>query len=368
MKVCRACGHENTVEGAKFCGRCGAPLGPEHPAEAKESGKRREAGGDGGRTKSRDAAKAERRRGGKRWSWWGCVLAVPMVLVLAVVVGVGISVWHTLSRAPVTQPGTLPAGTVRMFGGMSFVWVPKQDGTGFWIGQYEVTQAQWEQVMGVNPSGFAAVGDGTWPVESVSWHDCQEFIREFNLRYGLKARLPQEAEWVHAFRGGGRIRWQVGQAFDPDLLHRLLDVPQQDTEGSAEQETEEEREDDGEEQGSDGGMSVGDWWSRSESAGGDSVDADRPQEGPRPVGSSAPNLLKIYGMLGNVWEWCDDRRGRGGVLRPVMGGSFREGGRSVVVTAPPRKLMEADESADDVGFRLLIPGEGTGGTEEGRNR
>ncbi len=61
---------------------------------------------------------------------------------------------------------------------------------GFWVGKYEVTQAQWVAVMGDNPSTFH--GDGL-PVETISWNDCQEFIRKLNQRAEIMFRLPTEA-------------------------------------------------------------------------------------------------------------------------------------------------------------------------------
>ena len=70
---------------------------------------------------------------------------------------------------------------------------------GFWLGKYEVTQAQWQSVMGSNPSRFK--GDNR-PVETVSWDDCQQFIRKLNTAMGGLARMPTEAEWEYACRAG----------------------------------------------------------------------------------------------------------------------------------------------------------------------
>ena len=68
------------------------------------------------------------------------------------------------------------------------------------IGETEVTQALWEAVMGDNPSYY--VGDMNRPVESVSWDDCQQFITQLNQMTGMNFRLPTEAEWEFAARGG----------------------------------------------------------------------------------------------------------------------------------------------------------------------
>ena len=110
--------------------------------------------------------------------------------------------------------------------GMDFVWIPAgsfQMGSmaseadtderpvrevrisrGFWMGKYEVTQAQWERVMGSNPSSFKACGSRC-PVEDVSWHETRAFIEKFialDAGRGNRYRLPTEAEWEYAARGG----------------------------------------------------------------------------------------------------------------------------------------------------------------------
>ena len=70
---------------------------------------------------------------------------------------------------------------------------------GYWLGKYEVTQAQWQSVMGSNPSKFQG---GSRPVEQVSWEDCQRFIDTVNSQLNCRARLPTEAEWENACRAG----------------------------------------------------------------------------------------------------------------------------------------------------------------------
>ncbi|MEO5371606.1 MAG: SUMF1/EgtB/PvdO family nonheme iron enzyme [Magnetococcus sp. DMHC-1] len=108
--------------------------------------------------------------------------------------------------------------------GMEFVWVPGGTfwmgcGTwipecyaderplhvvtldGYWLGRYEVTQGQWQSVMGSNPSRFKK-GDH-FPVEQVTWHNAQEFIHKLNVQSDGKFRLPSEAEWEYACRSGG---------------------------------------------------------------------------------------------------------------------------------------------------------------------
>src|SRR5215470_4318881 len=79
----------------------------------------------------------------------------------------------------------------------------------FYLGKHEVTQGQWQAVMGNNPRQFT--GDPNRPVEMVSWDDVQEFIRRLNSREGgAMYRLPTEAEWEYAARAGSMTRWSFG--------------------------------------------------------------------------------------------------------------------------------------------------------------
>ena len=107
--------------------------------------------------------------------------------------------------------------------GMKFAWIPpgafimgspkgekerKEDETqhnvklsnGFYMGIYTVTQGQWEEVMGNNPSRFK--GEKNRPVDTVSWNDCQEFIKKLRARDKKPYRLPTESEWEYACRAG----------------------------------------------------------------------------------------------------------------------------------------------------------------------
>lgn len=87
---------------------------------------------------------------------------------------------------------------------------------GYWIGKYEITQWQWEEIMGSNPSRFK-LGD-KYPVESVSWEDVQQFIQKLNSRVGLSFRLPTEAEWEKAARGKDQRKYPWGSDSPSCLL------------------------------------------------------------------------------------------------------------------------------------------------------
>jgi len=129
----------------------------------------------------------------------------------------------------------------------------------FYLGKYEVTQGQWQAVMGTNPSAFP--GDPNRPVDQVSWDEAQAFINKLNAMEGVKLyRLPTEAEWEYAARAGSTTIYSFGN--DPKQL--------------------------------------GDYaWYRGNA-----------EHHSHPVGQKQPNTWGLHDMLGNVWEWVHDWEGK----------------------------------------------------------
>ncbi len=214
----------------------------------------------------------------------------------------------------------------------------------YWIGKYEVTQAEWEAVMGNNPSYFRGAN---LPVESVSWYDCIEYCNRLSQREGLTPaytidktrqdpnntnqydnvkwtvtvnwsangyRLPTEAEWEYAAGGG-----QLSKSFTYSGSGTINDVA---------------------------------WFSNNS------------DYTTHPVGTKQANELGLYDMSGNVWEWCWDwynenistganpRGPNGGVLRVLRGGSWNDDG--VNCRSVGRDGDSAGGRGRDFGFRLLM--------------
>ena len=222
------------------------------------------------------------------------------------------------------------AGESRVFDGMEFVWIPAGEfrmgstseeadaveqpvtqvriSRGFWLGKHEVTQAEWQGLMGTNPSHFS--GCGQCPVESVSWEDAQEFIGRLNAMDGAGTyRLPTEAEWEYAARAG-----TTGDRYgNLDAIAWC---------------------------GGNGGSRT------------------------HPVGQKVPNAWGLYDMLGNVLEWVGDwydgypggtvtdPRGPGsGSHRVLRGGGW--GGNASGCRSSVRDSGPPGRRLHHLGFRLL---------------
>ena len=183
----------------------------------------------------------------------------------------------------------------------------------FYMGETEVTQALWKAVMGSNPSNFK--GDNL-PVEYVSWNDCQKFIRKLNGLTGKNFRLPTEAEWEYAARGGKKsngYKYAGSNTIDGVAWH----------------------------DGNSGSKT-------------------------HPVKTKSPNELGLYDMSGNVWEWCGDWYGSyssgfqtnptgpsSGLNRVLRGGSWYINAGDCRVSS--RDGFDPDYGLNYFGFRLVLP-------------
>ncbi len=184
----------------------------------------------------------------------------------------------------------------------------------FYLGKYEVTQEQWQAVMGSNPSNFDECGR-TCPVERVSWQDAQGFIEELNLQEGVSVyRLPTEAEWEYGARAGTQTTYHFGNA-----ANRL-----------------------------------GQYGWYDENSGGRTT---------HPVGQKRPNAWGLFDMHGNVWEWVadwygayprsavtDPRGPRTGASRVNRGGSWSSNARHC--RAASRSNDAPGDRYLNLGFRL----------------
>jgi formylglycine-generating enzyme required for sulfatase activity len=154
----------------------------------------------------------------------------------------------------------IPAGTFTMGSGQDFNDAPAHEVTisrDFWLGVHEVTQDQFAEVMGFNPS-WLAYQAGDRPVDSVTWFDAVRFCELLSEREGRTCRLPTEAEWEYACRAGTTTTWFFGDERDP--LTEYAWTPDN--------------------------CSV-----------------------PMPVGQFKPNPWGLYDILGNVYEWVADWHG-----------------------------------------------------------
>jgi formylglycine-generating enzyme required for sulfatase activity len=195
----------------------------------------------------------------------------------------------------------------------------------YWMGKYEVTQAQWQAVMKENPATFQDYAtSAVHPVEGVSWVDVQAYLARLNVRGVGRFRLPTEAEWEYAARAGStsRFPWGADDGFRELPQHAWF-------------------------------------YSRAEGRS-------------HPVGGKRPNSWGLYDLFGGVWEWCEDWYGpyppgpasdpRGpaeGTQRCIRGGSwFNE---PEALRSANRHRHPSDSRQTNLGFRLVWepPGEST---------
>lgn len=191
-----------------------------------------------------------------------------------------------------------------------------------YFGKYEVTQDQWESIMGYNPSLHK--GCPTCPVENVSWEDVMKFIRKLNSLSNKKFRLPTEAEWEYAAKLGGRI--EVEKAGGQEAYIKKMA------------------------------------WFHANSA-------SRTQ----PVGTKAPDVSGVYDLIGNVSEWCVDWYGAGfykeersqrnpegppgGKEKVVRGGNYKDYVGDRFRPSFRNKRLPTGKSSE-LGFRVVMePGE-----------
>jgi len=156
---------------------------------------------------------------------------------------------------------------------------------GFYISETEVTQAQWKKLMGNNPSGFSQLGLDR-PVEQVSWHDSMRFIDKLNIMERTdKYRLPTEAEWEYACRAGSKSAFAGGDITEAscNVMPALADMA---------------------------------WYCANANS------------TTHPVRAKKPNAWGLYGMHGDVHEWCMDSCTRGNMWTRrtgVISGTYKEG-------------------------------------------
>lgn len=258
------------------------------------------------------------------------------------------------------QPPALEEGKnygQREVAGITFVWIPggtflmgndessnlewpahKVRISGFWFSQYEVTQKDWLKVMGENPSQ-TSIGE-QFPVESVKWQEIKEFMKKFSDLNKVIVRLPTEAEWEYAARGGTTTDYFWGNEQEKAFLYSNF-----------------------------GDKNFhGPKWAE--------IDQNDGFERTSPVGSFKPNGYGLFDVLGNVSEWTMDywdtefyyRSPRLNPLnsqiveslrRIMRGGSYGSSSLGDFQTTTRRGHPDHPKIAsDDLGFRILLVEEG----------
>ena len=191
----------------------------------------------------------------------------------------------------------------------------------FHIGKYQITQEEWQEIMNNNPSFFK--GEKKLPVESVSWYDCIEFCNKLSEKYGLRKyyningtdvslntgangfRLPTEAEWEYAARGGINSKNYKFAGCNTEQELKFYA-----------------------------------WY------------YENSDKKTHPVGQLKPNELGLYDMIGNVFEWCEDKYSENSSYRVIRGGSWDNLARGVRVSN--RDYDTHDSRYYNLGFRLAF--------------
>ena len=201
----------------------------------------------------------------------------------------------------------------------------------FYMGVFEVTQEQYEQVMGVNPSSFKGAKN---PVENVSWDEAVEFCRKLSARTGKKVMLPTEARWEYACRAGTTTAFRTGDVLKPGQANAVIP--------------------------SNPGV-----WDRIMAWVGKSSGQKTIQT--TPAGGFPPNGFGLYDMHGNVWEWCGDWYGEdyyanspktdpqgpdSGSGRVLRGGSWNYDPR--ICRSANRNRDTPDYRSSEYGFRVAV--------------
>ena len=212
----------------------------------------------------------------------------------------------------------------------------------FSMGQYEITQAQWKSVMGNNPSTFQCE---ECPVTNVSWTDIQAFIEKLNAQSGKHYRLPTEAEWEYAARGGANEELVKESNTYGGVNELVADNGHKRTP---------EKYTTGWKYSGKGSAQEVAWFERNSNY----------RE--HPIGRKKANQLEIFDMSGNVEEWCADwyvgNYGKSthidnpqgptvGNARVVRGGSWNSAAADITVTR--RAAYLPDTRSAELGFRLV---------------
>jgi Uncharacterized conserved protein len=238
---------------------------------------------------------------------------------------------ENLGSGAILDMVAIPGGSFKMgspsteAGRFDYEW-PQQNVniSPFFMGKYEVTQAQYQAVMGNNPSNFKGAKR---PVEQVTWDDAVEFCRKLTQtqKTGKTYRLPSEAEWEYACRARTTTPFYFGETITPDLVNYNGNYPY----GSAPK-----------------GL-------------------DRQQT--TDVGSFPPNVFGLYDMHGNVWEWCSDKWHDNYNGAPTDGSSWETGGseyrvrrggswcnNAVNCRSAYRNRNSAVDRSSGIGFRVAL--------------